>query len=161
MLRFVSYDVVFQEVPNEVTLAINISGCPNKCVGCHSPHLQEDIGDELDCVALTGLLSRYHGLITCVCFMGGDSDTEAVDVLAAFVRKITLGQIKTAWYSGRNQFPVNVSLNHFNYIKLGSFIEKLGGLDSICTNQRFFKIDKGNIVDCTYLFLSESVCSME
>ncbi len=151
MLRYVSYDVVFQEVPNEVALAINISGCPNGCRGCHSPHLQENIGPELDCGALSRLLTRYQHAITCVCFMGGDSDPEAVEELASFVKTNT-SQIKTAWYSGKSQFPRNGSLAHFDYLKLGPYVERLGGLESPITNQRFYKIKDNNIVDYTYSF---------
>lgn len=44
MTKYVDYDIVFQEVPGEVSLALNISNCPFKCEGCHSPHLRENIG---------------------------------------------------------------------------------------------------------------------
>ena len=47
MLKYVNYDIVFQEFPDEVTLAINLSLCPNGCPGCHSAYLKEDIGEEL------------------------------------------------------------------------------------------------------------------
>lgn len=160
MLRYVSYDVVFQEVPGEVTLAINISGCPNECKGCHSPHLQEDIGQELDFVALSRLLTRYQHAITCVCFMGGDSDPEAVEGLASFVKTNT-SRIKTAWYSGKSQFPRNGSLEHFDYLKLGPYIERMGGLESPITNQRFYKIENNTIVDYTYSFTKkEHACTL-
>ena len=89
---------MFQEVPNEVTLALNISGCPNRCKGCHSPHLWEDTGEELTTDLLDGLLERYGVGITCVCFMGGDQDPAYVAELAAFVHA---RGYKTAWYSGR------------------------------------------------------------
>ena len=36
MLKYVNHDIVFQEFPDEVTLAINLSCCPNGCTGCHS-----------------------------------------------------------------------------------------------------------------------------
>ena len=45
MLKYAGYDIVFQEIPDEVTLALNLSGCPNGCPGCHSPHLQRDEGE--------------------------------------------------------------------------------------------------------------------
>jgi anaerobic ribonucleoside-triphosphate reductase activating protein len=151
MLKFVSYDIVFQEVPDEVTLAINISGCPNHCKGCHSPYLMEDIGERLSCEVLAGLLMKYKESITCVCFMGGDSAPVAVDEFAAFVKRFTSNKVKTAWYSGSNHFPENCTLENFNYIKLGPYIERLGGLDSPNTNQHFFKIDNNNFVDCTSL----------
>ena len=47
MLRYADYDIVFQEIPDEVTLAINLSNCPNHCKGCHSAYLMEDVGEPL------------------------------------------------------------------------------------------------------------------
>ena len=35
-IKYVIDEVVFREFPDEVTLALNISGCPNHCPGCHS-----------------------------------------------------------------------------------------------------------------------------
>lgn len=47
MLKYVDARVVFQEIPDEITLAINISNCPCHCKGCHSQYLAEDIGKPL------------------------------------------------------------------------------------------------------------------
>ena len=44
MLKYVNTGIVFQEIPDEVTLAINISNCPCHCPGCHSHYLWEDVG---------------------------------------------------------------------------------------------------------------------
>ena len=63
MLRLASFDVVFQEIPGEVTLALNLSGCPNRCAGCHSPHLWEEVGEPLDDNLLNSLLSGYGNAI--------------------------------------------------------------------------------------------------
>ena len=71
MVRYHNFDIVFAEIPDETTLAINITNCPNRCPGCHSPHLQRDGGERLDAEALQGLLDRYGRSVTCVCFMGG------------------------------------------------------------------------------------------
>ena len=59
MIRYYNFDIVFAEIPDEVTLAINITGCPYRCEGCHSPHLREDRGERLDADALAALLERY------------------------------------------------------------------------------------------------------
>lgn len=66
MLKYVSYDIVFQEIPDEVTLAINLSRCPNRCPGCHSPHLRDDIGDELSAERLAVLIDEYRNAATSV-----------------------------------------------------------------------------------------------
>ena len=86
MLKYTDYDIVFQEIPDEVTLAVNLSGCPHRCKGCHSPHLQQDIGEELNEGALSRLLQLYEHSITCICFMGGDAHAEEVCQLANHIR---------------------------------------------------------------------------
>ena len=58
MVRYHNFDVVFAEIPGETTLALNITGCPNRCPGCHSPHLQADEGRVLDEAELLGLCLR-------------------------------------------------------------------------------------------------------
>ena len=40
-------DVVLEEIPDKVTLAVEISNCRGSCPGCHSPFLKRDIGEEL------------------------------------------------------------------------------------------------------------------
>jgi len=152
MLRLASYDIVFQEIPGEVTLALNISGCPNRCPSCHSPHLWEDIGEELDEELLSGLLAKYSPGITCVCFMGGDSDPLEVGRLSVFVRESAAGRIKIGWYSGKTGFATECSLENFDFLKLGPYVEKLGGLDSAPTNQRFYAIENGRMIDHTDRF---------
>lgn len=142
MLKYVSYDVVFQEIPDEVTLAINISNCPNGCPGCHSAYLQTDTGSILDENVLSGLLDRYGTTISCVCFMGGDSDPLRIEQLASFLC-IHFPEIKTGWYSGKNDLPPGFSCKNFQYIKLGAYIESLGSLKSRTTNQRLYKVMPG------------------
>ncbi len=70
MLRYINTDIVFQEFPDEVTLAINISGCPCRCPGCHSQFLWANRGDELTAEALSALIHGAKDTITCVGFMG-------------------------------------------------------------------------------------------
>ncbi|MDR0724475.1 MAG: anaerobic ribonucleoside-triphosphate reductase activating protein [Prevotellaceae bacterium] len=148
MLRFVNYDLVFQEIPDEVTLALNISNCPNRCDGCHSPYLMEDVGAILDENVLAELLEKYKNAITCVCFMGGDSAPHEVGRLAAFLQQNYT--VKTGWYSGKSNLPDNCAICHFNYIKLGPYIKHLGGLNSVTTNQRFYHVENGVLIDATF-----------
>lgn len=152
MLKYVNFDIVFQEIPDEVTLAINLSNCPNRCKGCHSPYLMEDVGEPLTAVVLVDLLSRYGQGITCICFMGGDSAPEEITQLATAVKSY-LNDIKVGWYSGRNYFPAGFSVQPFNYIKLGAYVENLGNLRSKNTNQRLYKITENQeLEDVTFMF---------
>ena len=157
MLRFINYDIVFQEIPGEVTLAINLSNCPNNCKGCHSPYLMEDKGDVLDEDSLGCLLKKYDSAITCVCFMGGDAAPQDVDHLAAYLQKTTNRRIKTGWYSGKPRLSPNCSISNFNYIKLGPYVESIGGLNSPQTNQRFYRVENGEMVDMTYCFQKKTL----
>ena len=157
-MRFLDYDIVFQEVPDETTLAINISGCPHHCLGCHSPQLWLDQGNVLTAQVLDTLIARYP-YITCVAFMGGDADTDALRLLAAHVH--ACHSLRTAWYTGFTwqQLPAPMRRRTFDYIKVGPYIEALGGLKSKQTNQRFYRIDRttGTIqADLTYRFQGEN-----
>lgn len=137
MLKYVDTKVVFQEVPDEVTLAINISNCPCHCEGCHSPYLAEDIGTDLTIEELTRLGTETEG-ITCIAFMGGDSDPKRINRLAKWVTEEL--DLKVAWYSGRQYIPDEIDISNFNYIKIGPYIPKLGGLDSENTNQIMYEV---------------------
>lgn len=144
--------VVFQEIPDEVTLSINISNCPCRCIGCHSEYLWEDIGDVLNVVSLGEMLRRYANDITCVCFMGGDAAPEDVDALAAFVKR-EYPKVKVAWYSGRQEISSDIRVSNFDFIKVGPYIETLGGLASKSTNQRMYLVgDNESLTDITSRF---------
>lgn len=134
MLKFDQVVVTFAEVPEEVTLCIEITGCPVHCPDCHSKHLWEDYGKELTPNSLQDLLGANEG-ITCVAFMGGDASPEEIDLLAKWLKENTA--LKVCWYSGM-QLRTDIPLEYFDYIKTGPYKKDLGGLDSITTNQRFY-----------------------
>ena len=76
-MKFVKEDtqVILREVPDEISLSINISNCPHRCPGCHSPYLQKNEGEELTIDVIKSLVNKNKG-ISCICFFGGDSDKE-------------------------------------------------------------------------------------
>jgi len=139
MLKYYNYDIVFREVPGEVSLGIEIVNCPFSCEGCHSPHLQEDNGTYLTNEVITELLEKYNSA-TCVCLLGGDSDIEDIVRIAKFVKSNT--NKKICWYSGRENIPNIILDNHkyFDFIKIGHYDASKGGLDSPTTNQILFNI---------------------
>ena len=152
MLKYVDTLVSFQEIPDEISLCINISNCPNNCPGCHSAYLKDDIGTPLTYVELMRILKDIRG-ITCVCFMGGDKEPWEIQRLAQFVREKGL---KVAWYSGKQELHEDIRLANFDYVKLGPYIEELGPLTSRTTNQVMYKIDhladRPFVVDITSRF---------
>ena len=167
MLKYVNYDIVFQEYPDEVTLAINLSLCPNRCPGCHSAYLQQDMGEELTAERLFALLSTYAGEITCVGFMGGDNDPAAIMTLARHVKESPATKhVKVGWYSGRPQLPKAFDAAALDYVKLGPYIAAQGPLSSPTTNQHLYRIDHSDaagpkLVDITQRFWRTTVLSRE
>jgi anaerobic ribonucleoside-triphosphate reductase activating protein len=144
MLRFKEVKVVFRELPNEITLAINITGCPVKCKDCHSKHLWEDIGEALTINAINQLIVKNEG-ITAICFMGGDSEPEYLNTLAKEIKdSISYNKypIKIGWYSGRDWVSDRIEIKNFDYIKIGKFIKSKGSIDNPNTNQQLFRVDK-------------------
>ena len=142
MLKYVNYEVTFSEIPDEITLCINISNCPCHCKGCHSPYLAEDIGKPLVGMILREMIEDQSG-ITCVAFMGGDGSPESINSLAEYLKTWNDGKIdklKVAWYSGRQELSKDIDLKNFDFIKLGPYIEELGPLNRKTTNQRMYRI---------------------
>lgn len=150
MLKYVEYAIVTDEIPNEITLAINISGCPNHCPDCHSKYLWEDTGDYLTKEELNRLIEENEG-ITCVCFMGGDQDPNYITTMAHLV-KYEYPSIKVGWYSGKETCSSKVLVS-LDYLKLGPFIKERGPLTDPNTNQRLYTIKEGKLdKDITNMF---------
>lgn len=139
-LKCYSYDVVCQEIPEEITLAVNISCCPNRCPGCHSPWLWEDAGEPLSESLIDALMEKYGSAITCFCFMGGDADPKEIERFCGWI-KLRWPALKTGWYSGKDQLPEGFDTTSLDYLKLGPYIADLGGLKSPDTNQKFYRKD--------------------
>lgn len=150
MLKYVDAKVVFAEVPDEVTLAINISNCPCQCKGCHSSYLAQDIGTELTFNEVRKLIKKNSG-ISCIAIMGGDAEPDKINTLASFIIN-HYNSIKVAWYSGRQELNNNIDLCNFDYIKLGPYKEEFGPLNSRTTNQRFYKVNGKELVNITSKF---------
>ena len=130
-LRFTREEIVWQEVPNEVSLAFLLSGCPLRCVGCHSAD------------------SWNAGLLTCVLFLGGEWQPENLLALLRVARD-EFG-LKTCLYTGleRGEVPPML-LPELSFLKTGRWLPERGGLDNPNTNQRF--VDLATEADLTPLF---------
>ena len=145
MLRYKDTNIVLQEIPGEITLVFTITGCSLNCKGCHSPYLwKKGTGNELTNDLLIEQINKYKVIVSCVLFMGGEWE----DDLVKKIKLCTDSGLKTALYTGLNLDEVesqNIELlSVLDYIKVGRWIEELGGLSSITTNQRLINLKTGS-----------------
>jgi len=139
--------VVLEEIPDRVSLAVEISNCRGTCVGCHSPFLRKDIGCELTNEIIDELVHSNFG-VNCFLFLGEGRDPEALLDLADHVRSLGL---EVAVYSGREMVE-DIFWDHFDYIKLGPYVSEFGPLNDPSTNQRLYRIREGRPEDITSRF---------
>ncbi len=146
-LRYVCHTVGTLEVPDEISLIYTLSGCPLRCTGCHSADLRNpNLGRILDPVALAAVLDRYASLATCVCFLGGEWQPDA---LIKLLRVSRAKSFATCLYTGLEGVDDTLTV-HLDYLKLGPFLPARGGLDRPGTNQRFIDLRRG--IDITHRF---------
>lgn len=142
--------VVFQECPNQIALCFSFYGCPLRCDGCHSQHLwQTQAGTALTPERFEAYLQQYKGLISAVVFFGGEWQ---VFELQALLQQAQSHDLITCLYTGLNHVSRHLR-PHLDYIKTGPWREALGGLDQPSSNQKFYRLEQGTIVeDLTHLF---------
>ena len=146
MLYFTREEIVWQEVPNEVSLAFLFSGCPLRCKGCHSADSwKTGLGSALTADYLAERLQRYAGLISCVLFLGGEWQPEN---LLPLLRQVRGTGLQTCLYTGleRHEMP-EMLMPEITYLKTGRWVAELGGLDKPGTNQRFTDLRTGEVLN--------------
>lgn len=126
--------VVFEEIPDKVSVAINITNCQNNCIGCHSSFLKKNIGEELNEKAIDKIIEDNYG-INCVIFMGEGNDLDALKSLAFYVKEKY--NLSIAIYSGREKVEDDF-YELFDYVKVGPYKEEFGPLNKKTTNQRLY-----------------------
>lgn len=148
MIKYLQTEVVFEEIPTEISLAINITNCQNNCVGCHSPYLRENIGNELTKDSIDELIEKNKG-VTCVLFMGEGNDKESLINIAKYTKD--KHNIKIALYSGREDVEKEL-YKVFDYVKVGPYIEEYGPLSKETTNQRLYQVINEEAINITDRF---------
>jgi anaerobic ribonucleoside-triphosphate reductase activating protein len=152
MIKFKDSYIVFEEIPDRVSLAINITNCQNNCVGCHSPELRLNNGEELTEKIIDKLIKENYG-IDCFLFMGEGKDKGRLLELVKYIKHNY--NLKVAIYSGRNNVEFDF-YEVFDYIKVGEYKEEYGPLNKETTNQRLYEIGIDGIKDITYKFWKNS-----
>lgn len=129
--------VVMEEIPDMVTLAVDISNCTGLCEGCHSPFLRKDVGAELTPAVIDKLLADNFG-VNCFLFLGEGNDMEALMSVASYIRT-AYPAVSLAIYSGRENVEDDIYAL-FDYVKVGPYRPDCGPLNSTTTNQRLYRV---------------------
>lgn len=129
--------VVMEEIPDKVTLAVDISNCTGLCEGCHSPFLRTDIGLELTPERVESMLADNFG-VNCFLFLGEGNDHQALMSLASYIRSAH-PSLALAIYSGRETVEDDMFLA-FDYVKVGPYRPSCGPLNNPSTNQRLYHV---------------------
>ncbi|WP_298643184.1 anaerobic ribonucleoside-triphosphate reductase activating protein [uncultured Cardiobacterium sp.] len=144
MLRYVHEDIVWQEVPGEVSLAYTIAGCPLRCPGCHSTYTwNPNQGTALTPAHLQRRIEDYAGLLSCVLFFGGEWHGAA---LIDCLRTARAAGLKTCLYTGLDEVPPALHAE-LTFLKTGAWWRERGGLDDPGTNQRFIRTADGAVLN--------------
>lgn len=147
-LRFTVEQIVWQEVPGEVSLAYTVSGCPLRCPSCHSSDSWDAArGTPLTTDYLNDRMEKYRGMITCVAFFGGEWNSAALIPLLRLVNDVGL---YTCLYSGLDHVAPYIQ-QELTFLKTGAWIQKLGGLDSPRTNQRFIDLRSHQLLNHRFI----------
>ena len=142
--------ITTQDVPDELALAISLSGCPIHCKGCHSAFTWDPFFGELLTDDMFRNIIKNNKYASCVLFYGGEWQLERLLELIEIAKEYNL---KVCLYTGLELEKVDKKLiNSLDYLKVGPYIEQLGGLNKKTTNQKMYKIENGKLIDITNKF---------
>lgn len=141
-MRYMYRSIVFQELPDCVSLSYTITGCDMKCNGCHSSETwNSENGEILNIHKFNEDLDKYNGLIDAVLFFGGEWHEEE---LIHFLSIAKSKKLKTCLYTGLELDQVsNGIIKQLDYIKTGKWDKNLGGLENKFTNQKLINLGTG------------------
>ncbi len=146
-MNYYQKDVVFQEVPGEISLSYFVCGCPLNCSGCHSSYTwNEHSGQKLTLAVFLSDLKKYKGFLSCVLFMGGEWHEQELILYLNVARNQGL---KTCLYTGLDEVSPELR-DACTYLKTGRWIPQLGGLDAPSTNQRFVHTETGECLNAAF-----------
>ena len=159
---------VFEEFPNEVTVALNISNCIGMCEECSEPWLREDSGRELPDEFIQEILDEHQDS-TVFGLMGGDSDHEDVKRIADYVHKHS--NMKVGIYSGLEYLDLDL-VPYIDLYKIGRWIPPKGKVaewwKTNCgplvfpfSNQLLFEKIGNKLVNVTSLFRKNPLNDLE
>ena len=151
-MRYSSKQIVFQEIPNEISIAFHITGCPLRCLGCHSSiQRNSELGNDLNEDIFRAEIEKNIDYVSCVLFLGGEWDESQLCKLLDISKAKYLN---TALYTGLEFDEVSSEIkNRLTYLKYGPFVSSLGPLSSSSTNQKLINLKTNECLN--HYFLKE------
>ena len=147
-MRIYNFFTSFQEVPNNLSLCFSFAGCPLKCNGCSWQG--ETSYREYGLDEMKGIVRKYAPYVSCVCCLGGEWEGVSFVDFLSYCKRLGL---KTCLYTGLTEMKNADVLNRLDFIKLGPYVECLGGLQKRETNQVFLDVKTGEKLN--HLFVKD------
>lgn len=133
----------FVEIPGEVAVAFEVGNCTQNCPGCHTKAFEQMLSAPPISEIMYGpeLLLRAETAKTLGCtaivLMGGTTNNVPPKSLARIIDALSR-ILPVGIYSGKDDFDTLKDYKGLKWIKTGSYVAALGGLDNPKTNQKFF-----------------------
>lgn len=157
-LPVITKGVTLQEIPGEIAVFFEIGNCKRKCKGCHSPMLQIPLKKvhwtDIEEMVHYAELEKSRGA-TAIVLMGGTTNGILPLSLKVIIERLSK-VLPVGVYSGANVNSIStkflLGIPELTWLKAGEYREKLGGLASPKTNQRFYKRNGQGWEDITKTF---------
>ena len=145
-MRISSIETSFIDYPGQTSMVIFMTGCTMGCPNCHNPALQDpNFGSEASVADLKDELAK-RSLCRAVVFSGGDPLFQEQELILACKELSKL--VKIGIYTGRSLKDVPVELfQYISFLKTEPYIEKLGSVQYLTTNQKCWDIVEGIAVE--------------
>lgn len=144
----VNTGITLSEIPGKTALFIEIGRCKQGCKGCHSPYLSNGYFTLMpleDCLLLVKRELEEYPDINAILLMGGtNNEGVTLESLKKLIEEMYMDTgIPVGLYSGRPSENLKQLAEWFGlcWLKVGNYVEALGGLECKTTNQRLYEKD--------------------
>lgn len=150
VVPLVDYGVTFNEVPEKTAVFLCLGDCERQCPGCHSPELCTPMEYGVSIPEVEALVEEQLQLgANAIVVLGGDCCYHFdLNDLHELLRVLS-SHAPVCLYSGEDDAWIKTFAYTAGctWIKMGSYMEDKGGLESITTNQRFYRISHAQRLD--------------
>lgn len=148
--------ITMAEMPKNISFYLQLAECRIRCAGCHSKELWGTTeGLDFDSICTLVRKSKLAGANMIIIF--GDTNNNITSNNLNLLVSALRVHLPICIYSGADSIEDSLGdcrqdiLKSIDYIKLGHYDERLGGLNSYKTNQIMYKVAGEELVDVTRL----------